>query len=195
MEEKLVKMVLFQLSYNFGDSLNYLISLGVFDVLLPFILIFAIIFAILEKTEILGKGKTNINAIIAIVIGLLLVVQRGIVDIINLFLPRVSLIIVVILMGLLVIAMVAGKSFEGLKGGVLGIAIVLIIIAIVIAVTSPPGSFGPGFVISPGDKEVLLGLGIPLLILIIVIGVVTSGPKQQGKESFPEWLAKGFGGK
>ena len=77
-------------SFNLQDSLNYLIDLGVYDVLLPFLLVFSIVFATLEKTAILGKDKSNINAIVAVVTGLLLVVQRGIVDTINIFLPRIS---------------------------------------------------------------------------------------------------------
>ena len=76
-------MVLFQAAFNFGDTVNYLVESGVYDVLLPFLLIFSIIFAILEKTKILGESKTNINVVVSVVIGLLLIVQRGIVEIIN----------------------------------------------------------------------------------------------------------------
>lgn len=99
---------------NLNDVINFLLSSGVYNYFLPFLLIFAIIFAILEKTAILGEGKTNINVVVAVVTGLLLVAQQDIVNIILLFMPRVSLIIVVILMFLLVIAMLAGKKFEGL---------------------------------------------------------------------------------
>ena len=40
---------------------------------LPFLLIFFIVFAILEKTKVLGDGKTQINALTAFVIGLIFV--------------------------------------------------------------------------------------------------------------------------
>lgn len=43
---------------------------GVFSVLIPFVLVFAVVFAILERTKVLGE-KPAINAIIAISIGLL----------------------------------------------------------------------------------------------------------------------------
>lgn len=43
---------------------------GVFSVLIPFVLVFAVVFAILERTKVLGE-KPAINAIIAIAIGLL----------------------------------------------------------------------------------------------------------------------------
>src|SRR3989338_7791589 len=177
-------MVLFELAFNLGDSIDYLVNLGVYDVLLPFLLVFAIIFAILEKTKILGDDKRSINAIVAIVVGLLLVVQKGIVATINLFLPRISLIIVVVLMGLLVISMIAGKEFRGLKGGVLGIAIIVIIIAVILALTTP--ATGGNDWLSPADKQVLLSVGIPILILLLVIGVVTAEPKKEKKNYLKE---------
>ena len=43
---------------------------GVFTVLIPFILIFAVVFAILERSKVLGN-KPAINAIVAISLGLL----------------------------------------------------------------------------------------------------------------------------
>jgi|SRR3989344_932321 len=186
-------MVLFQAAFNFGDTVNYLVESGVYDVLLPFLLIFSIIFAILEKTKILGESKTNINVVVSVVIGLLLIVQRGIVEIINIFLPRVSLIIVVILMALLVISMVAGKEFKGLKGTTLGIAIIVIIVALIIALTSPP--LGTGYGLTQTDRDALLRIGVPLLVLFGVIALVTASPKKpEGKKSFLKTLAKEFGG-
>lgn len=52
------------------DVLNTWNDIGVFSYMIPFLLIFAIIFAILEKTEILGKNRT-IGTIVAASIGLL----------------------------------------------------------------------------------------------------------------------------
>ncbi|MBT3405496.1 hypothetical protein HN832_00665 [archaeon] len=40
---------------------------------LPFLLIFFIVFAILEKTKVLGEGKTQLNALTAFVLGLVFV--------------------------------------------------------------------------------------------------------------------------
>ena len=121
-----------------GDIILYLQQLGVYDYFLPFLLIFAIIFAILEKTSILGKDKTNINAVISMVIGLLLVVQQNIVSIINSFLPRASLIIIIILISMLVISLVGGSS-AGYSGGVFGVIVILILIGLVWSVSPDLG--------------------------------------------------------
>ncbi len=172
-------MVLFQAAFSFTDAIDYLVDIGVYDIFLPFLLIFAIIFAVLEKTEILGAGKSNINGIVAVVIGLLVVVQTGIVEIINAFLPRVSLIIVVILMGLLIIAMLAGKEFKGLKEGALGFGIIVTIIAIILALTGTPGSAAW---LTPADRDALLRIGIPILIFLGVIWFVVRKPSQANEK-------------
>jgi hypothetical protein len=57
-------------AYTITDLLNYLNNQGVFSYVIPFLLIFAVIFAILEKSKILGDNKT-IQAIVATSIGLL----------------------------------------------------------------------------------------------------------------------------
>ena len=43
------------------------------EFILPFLLVFAISFALLEKTQILGEGKKTINAIVSFVIGVVFV--------------------------------------------------------------------------------------------------------------------------
>ena len=53
------------------DVLNIWNDLGVFSYIIPFLLIFAVIFAILDKTHILGADNRAIQAIVAVSIGLL----------------------------------------------------------------------------------------------------------------------------
>ncbi|MDP4012688.1 MAG: hypothetical protein Q8R00_03740 [Candidatus Nanoarchaeia archaeon] len=84
-------------------------SIGVFDVLLPFFLIFSVSFAILEQTQILKNKK--INAIIAGMIGVLFVNNPYLVGILQSFVPNIAMVLIVILMFLLV----AG-TFLGAKG-------------------------------------------------------------------------------
>lgn len=55
---------------NIGTLLSQWELAGVFDFLLPFLLIFAVVFGILTTTSILGKNK-GVHIIIAFVIGLL----------------------------------------------------------------------------------------------------------------------------
>ena len=45
----------------FGESLGFLDTIGVFDVVLPFLLVFTIVFSLLEKTRIFGVEKVGDN--------------------------------------------------------------------------------------------------------------------------------------
>lgn len=53
------------------DVLNIWNEIGVFSYVIPFLLIFAVVFAILKKTKILGDNNDPILAIISIALGLL----------------------------------------------------------------------------------------------------------------------------
>lgn len=54
-------------------QLSFLQSPVLTNFVYPFLLIFFIIFAILEKTKVFGEGRTQINALIAFVIGFIFV--------------------------------------------------------------------------------------------------------------------------
>ena len=43
------------------------------EFILPFLLVFTIVFAVLEKTKLLGDGKKQLDAIVAFVVGLIFV--------------------------------------------------------------------------------------------------------------------------
>ena len=78
--------------------------------LLAFLLVFTIVFAILTKTKILGDRK-NFNVAVALVIGLLLIMEPGklLVTILQEAVPVVSVILVAILMFMLMIGLLGGK--------------------------------------------------------------------------------------
>ncbi|MEK6840875.1 MAG: hypothetical protein AABX79_02890 [Nanoarchaeota archaeon] len=55
---------------DFGNLLAYWEQLGVFSYVLPFLLIFAVVFGILSKIKVFGDNR-GLNGVIALVIGLL----------------------------------------------------------------------------------------------------------------------------
>jgi len=89
-----------------GNSLYYLERLGIVDIIIPFILIFTLVFAVLEKTKILGKEKKNFNVIIAMAIALSVIIPHAtnsypqgtdVVNIINQALPGIALVLIALL--------------------------------------------------------------------------------------------------
>lgn len=86
-------------------AVNFLKDFGFFDVVLPFLLVFTIVFAVLEKTMILGKEKVggedkpkkNIDAMVAFSIALFVVAASNIVAVLQQSLPMVTLVLIVII--------------------------------------------------------------------------------------------------
>lgn len=91
------------------NSLIFLEDLGFFDVILPFLLVFTIVFAVLEKTKILGVDedsktpKRNLNAIVAFSIALFVVITKQIVVTLRSSLPQVALVLIIIVSLLLLV--------------------------------------------------------------------------------------------
>ena len=112
------------------------------DYILPFLLIFVIIFAVLEKTKIFGEDKKQLNAILAFVVGLIFVgvlYPKEIVGNMVLFLT-VSLVIIfvfLLLYGFVVSDKKEGFEVQGWMKWVFGI---LIGVAVIIAVIWATGA-------------------------------------------------------
>ena len=73
------------------NALDFFSSIGVFDVVLPFMLVFSIVFAIFEKTKVLGMEeidghkytRKNLNAIAAFTISFMVIASSQLVEIIT----------------------------------------------------------------------------------------------------------------
>ena len=95
----------------FRGTLGFFAEIGIYDVVLPFLLVFTLVFAILEKTRIFGmekgdKGETtkkNLNAMVAFVTSFFVVASAQLVAIINQTLAHTFLLM---LLGILVLMLV-----------------------------------------------------------------------------------------
>ena len=103
---------------------------------LPFILIFTVVFAILQKSEILGKDKKQIDAMVALVFGLITITFARAVGIINQLLPFLAVAIVMILVFMLLIALFykeqdgkETKLYQNFKSIMLVLAFIAVVIA------------------------------------------------------------------
>lgn len=75
----------------FRGIIGFLDKIGVYDIVLPFLLVFTIMFAILEKTKVLGVekvgdkelAKKNLNSMVAFVIAFLVIASTQLVATIN----------------------------------------------------------------------------------------------------------------
>ena len=87
------------------NAIEFFKNFGLFDVVLPFLLVFTIVFAILEKSRILGLEhnlpKKNLNSMVAFVLALLVVATNRVVTALNLALPNIILMLVIVVSFLL----------------------------------------------------------------------------------------------
>ncbi|MFH1326588.1 MAG: hypothetical protein ABIH59_00485 [archaeon] len=100
----------------------------------PFLLIFIIVFGVLEKTKLFGDGKKQLNAIAAFVVGLIFVAVLSPKDIINNLILFLSIALVVVFIVLLLWGFVTGGEAKFDHKAVKIIAGILIIIAVLVAV-------------------------------------------------------------
>ena len=142
------------------------------DTILPFLLMFTLVFAVLEKTKILGDGKRQIDAIVALVIGLIFVSFGGATDIVVRMIPilGIALVVILIFMILLGFAYKPG-SFEmptGLKVTV-GILAGILVMGTVLILTGGL-DYILGFIYSGSNT----GLVINIILIAIMVGAVVS---------------------
>lgn len=104
---------------EFVEFFRQLESFGLTDALLPFLLIFTLLFAVLQKSHLLGKDKRNFNIVVATVISLMVVIPhvtgsyppgKDVIELMNSALPQISIVIVAVLMALLLIGVFGGSA-------------------------------------------------------------------------------------
>jgi hypothetical protein len=159
-----------------ADILNQWQTAGVFDYVLPFLLIFTIIFGILEATRIVGKNK-GVHVIIALAVGLLALRTGFVQTFFSEIFPRLGVGLAVIL-ALLIMTGLFINSKEA-KYWMWGIAAVGIVIWLIILV----GTFeNVGWIGGYGFFEDYAGMIIGAVLLIgVIIAVVAS--KSEGGSS------------
>lgn len=109
----------------FRDVLTFFERLGVYDVILPFILVFTIVFAIFERTKVLGTEKVdgieypkkNLNAMAAFVIAFLVVASSQMVAIINSAMPMIVILLFLGVFFLLLVGVFWSEKEEVLLKG------------------------------------------------------------------------------
>ncbi|MFH1210715.1 MAG: hypothetical protein V1645_02250 [archaeon] len=115
---------------DFVNIISDLESVGFYDVVLPFFLIFTIIFGILEKTSIFGKDSHKFNIVIALVAGFLMVRNDTLVALMNRFLPNVSMFVLVII-ALLIVLGIFGIQSDKWGGGLLFVFFIIGLVGVI----------------------------------------------------------------
>ena len=155
------------------------LSLPLFqDIILPFILVFVLIYAILERTKIFGEDKHQINAILGVVIAGILIAFSTQVD----WIKQFVIFLVLALMILFVFMLIYGFAHAGNEGFTMSRKLqvtisVVAFIAVVIAVLVITGNFGKSFNFFTGTN-IGANLVFGVLIAVVIVAAVLSGKKK-----------------
>jgi len=123
-------------AFSVTDVLNQWNQYGIFSYVLPFLIIFGVVFAILEKTKILGDSSTaknvkGINAVIAIAIGLMALLNDQVSTFFATIFPRFGIVLSIFIVLLILIGFFYKPDEKGTNkslawiGWVLGIGVVI----------------------------------------------------------------------
>jgi len=153
------------------------------NVILPFVLVFTVIFAILEKVEILGKKK-DIHAIVSLIISLIVIGVPAAIGTLQKFIPIMAIILVILFAWLLVFGF-AGKSVEvewspGLKKFFMIVLGIVLLVTIAWAVGSTTGildKINVNSILSAQITQMVLFIGAIVAVIAIAISAEEHKPK------------------
>lgn len=157
------------------------------EAILPFLLVFTLVFAVLQKTEILGKGKKQVDAIVAFVIGLIVISFGFATGIIVSLVPFLAVAVVVILVFMLLYGMAftgrSGDEFK-LSGGVKTTIGIIAAIGVVIATLVATGGWDylAQLFTRDGNESVWLTNIVFIALVGVAIAVVLMGGKDKDKD-------------
>lgn len=141
-------------------------SAFVTNLVLPFLLVFTLVFAILEKTKILGDEKKQINAIIAFVVGLIFISFSKYVGLTTNIMGVMAVVAVVLLVFMMLFAFASGDKELKIPDGVKYTLWILIALVLIISLLVFTGYW---------DKiidKVMTGNNIVTNIIFIVVIIV-----------------------
>lgn len=176
---------------------------GITSALLPFLLIFILIFAILQRIAIFereaGKPDRRINGLIAFAISALVVIphitgtypqEMDPINIINNFLPSVSILLVAVFVVLILLGLV-GKKIPTLAIWLVAIVALIILFLVIIKAAFP--AFAPQWwlTLSPGTQVTVIAILTVGLIIWFATREREEPEKTVGKrfgEMIKEWF-------
>ena len=104
------------MAIDFREVIAKLMDIGFYDIFLPFILIYSVVFAILEKSRIFEKNEDDktsrsVNSIVAFVFGLFVVASYTTVRYIQDVITNVVVFLIFLLVVLIALGFVFGRDF------------------------------------------------------------------------------------
>jgi hypothetical membrane protein len=185
----------------FNNALDFMGELGVFNVILPFLLVFTIVYAVLEKTKIFGTEKSdgrevtrkNLNGMTAFVMAFFVVASSNLVMAINRILGSVVLLLLLSVCFLLLAGSFhSGKEEFFLKGGWKTLFMIIMFVGVVIiflaALPNPDNSWLNMIwnALSNNFESATVSAVVFLIIVVVAMIYITGGFEKKKGEGAKE---------
>ncbi len=182
----------------FATGIQFLDKLGVYEILLPFLLIFTLVYAILEKTKVFGTEtindveypKKNLNSMFAFITSFFVVASSRLVATIN---EAIANMVVLLLLGICFLLLAGvfhtGKEEYELSKDYRNIFMVIMFVGILLiflhAIKTKNGTpwlyFAWGFLVNNFDTPAF-GALILTIMLVLMMMWITRSPKEESNE-------------
>lgn len=195
MFEKVVMMA----GHVFGDGtsgIGYILNewekAGIFDYLIPFLIIFTLIYAILAKLSVFGKEKKTINLVISVAIGLMSLQFEIVPKFFSEIFPRLGVGLIVLLVMIILLGLFAPQKTWVTYTFFGAAAIILIIVLANTGAQTQTVSIG--FLKNIDWQKTLPWMVIAALGLMVIIPGLTKkrGPKQAQPEDLNSIFMRGL---
>ncbi len=192
-------------AFNLEEFVRILDSWGLTDVMLPFLLIFVVIFAILQKAKIFGEDKKKFNLVFALVVGLLVVIphvlniyppEADVVQIMNKALPQISIFAVAIVMLLILIGLFGGEA-KWASGSLSGWVAIIAFLVVLIIFGNAAGWWTTWSWLDNLFGEETVAIIVMILVFAIIVWWITGVDKESESpvSKFGKAVGELFGGK
>jgi len=172
---------------TFGQLFDLFRQIGIFDYILPLLVIFALVYGILVRTK-LFKDNNAVNAIIALAVGLLALQFEMVPLFFAQVFPRLAIGLIIILTVLIVLGLFIPQEKWIIY--VLFAVAVLVLLAVLAGSFEPVSGFGEGFREYVPLVLTLVGF---IVIVAIVVGVLSKPSKSKFEEIASPALRNLFG--
>lgn len=157
----------------FGNLLATWQQAGLFQYVFPFLLIFALVFGILTKIKLFQENKA-INAIIALVVGLMSLQFSFVSDFFSQLFPRVGIGLAIILVILIVVGLFVDPDSNGINYVLLGIGVIIVIVVLVQAAGATGWAAGSWWT---ENWPTIAGI----IVIVAILGIVVGTSSGKGK--------------
>lgn len=166
-------------------------GLGIFEVVLPMLLIFSMVFAILEKTKIFGTEKVgdtvvtrkNINAMVAFVSSFFFVSSAQLVAAVHSLIANVALVMVMFVMFMILIGIFHEDKPLFLEGGWRTTFMIISFVAIILIFFNSLGWLMPAYyyLVSSWNSTIVATVAL-LGGMALVMWLIAKGPSDKKKK-------------